>query len=231
VIEKRIFLSAFACTLLATGVVAVDAPTGKEFTNSLGMNFVRIEAGVFAMGASGELPQSLKEPNLDWDGDFDERPVHQVTISKPFYLGAYEVTNRQYEFFDRPHVYKRGKKGFSIDHDEAVVFVSWREAQAFCDWLSAKEGLPYRLPTEAEWEYACRAGRTTHYATGELLPEVYIKNPTNSWYPNPVRGSGRREVVPLYVGKTPPNAWGLHDMHGNVEESPIPSDGLTASSR
>jgi len=133
-------------------------------------------------------------------------------------MSVYEVTNEQYEKFDRLHVHLRGKLGFSIDNEEAVVFVSWHEARAFCDWLSRKEGLPYRLPTEAEWEYACRAGTTTHFHTGDVLPEVYLKNPSNSWYPDPRRGRGREEVVPLYVGKTPPNPWGLYDTHGNVWE-------------
>jgi hypothetical protein len=98
------------------------------------------------------------------------------------------------------------------------VFVSWNEAKAFCDWLSRKEGLAYRLPTEAEWEYACRAGTTTHFWTGDALPDGFIKNPDNSWYPSPARGRGRAEVVGLHVGKTSPNRWGLCDMHGNVEE-------------
>ncbi|MHC4708031.1 MAG: SUMF1/EgtB/PvdO family nonheme iron enzyme, partial [Planctomycetota bacterium] len=135
-----------------------------------------------------------------------------------FYMGITEVTNAQFEQFDRLHLHLRGKKAFSIDHDEAVVFVSWYEAKAFCDWLSKKEGLPYRLPTEAEWEFVCRAKTTTHFSTGDTLPQVFVKNPDNSWYPNPVRGRGSQEVVPLHVGKTPPNPLGLHDMHGNVEE-------------
>jgi len=209
--------------------------TGEVYTNSIGMKFVRIKPGSFTMGYEGELPDHIKKAkefsgNRDvWlpplssgedrkGGDYDERPTHKVTISKPFYMGTTEVTNDQFEQFDRLHLHLRGKKAFSIDHDEAVVFVSWHEAKAFCDWLSQKEGLAYRLPTEAEWEYACRAGTTTHYSTGDTLPQVFIKNPDNSWYPNPVRGRGSKEVVPLHVGKTPPNPWGLYDMHGNVEE-------------
>jgi len=141
-----------------------------------------------------------------------------VTITKPFYMGVTEVTNAQYEQFCRMHERLRGKKGFSIDPDEAVVFVSWYEARAFCDWLSEKENMPYRLPTEAEWEYACRAGTNTPFSTGDSLPDEFIKNPGESWYPSPMRGRGRSEIVPLHVGKTTPNAWGLFDMHGNTEE-------------
>ena len=138
-----------------------------------------------------------------------------MTISRPFFMGVTEVTNAQYEQFDPRHKQLRGKLGFSQEDDEAVVFVSWEQAAAFCKWLSEKEGKPYRLPTEAEWEYACRAGTTTPYHTGETLPEPYQKNVAMSWFP------GRRsdkDVVPLHVARTPANPWGLHDMHGNVEE-------------
>lgn len=200
-------------------------PTDVQFTNSLGMKFVRVESGKFQMGSPDtKLPDDVLVPMktervwLAEKGDYDERPAHQVTISKSFYMGDHEVTNQQYEEFDRLHAHQRGKFGFSIDDDEAVVFISWNEATAFCEWLSKKEGLPYRLPTEAEWEYACRAGTTTTFSTGELLPAEFIKNPDSSWYPVPGRSRGRAEVVPLNVGKTQPNAWGLYDMHGNVEE-------------
>jgi hypothetical protein len=135
------------------------------------------------------------------EGDFDEKPVHSVKVTKPFYVGVYEVTNKQYELFDAEHKKLRGKKGLSKDDDEAVIYVSWYEAQAFCQWLSDKEGLPYRLPTEAEWEYACRAGTTSNYHVGDILSEEFRK-----------RGAS------LHVGKTPANAWGIFDTHGNVEE-------------
>jgi len=221
-------------TALAGGIAAwaclqaAAIPTEKRFTNSIGMELVRIEPGAFTMGfGEGDLPKAVADPT-DADGrsriwvppkgDYDERPVHKVTISKPFYMGICEVTNDQYEMFDKTHIYLRGKHAFSVDNDEAVVFVSWHEARAFCDWLSAKEGLPYRLPTEAEWEYACRAGTATPYWSGDAPPEGCVKNPSNSWYPDPERGRGWEEVVKLHVGKTPPNPWGLREMHGNVEE-------------
>jgi sulfatase modifying factor 1 len=194
-------------------------PTGEEYTNSMGMKFVRIEAGTFSMGGlQKELPKELAGRGHMRDGDPDEQPVHKVTISKPFYMGVYEVTNAQYEKYDPTHRYLRGKLGFSIEGDEAVVFVNWREAKAFCDWLSKREGLPYRLPTEAEWEYACRAGTTTPFHTGDKLPVSFHKNVGRSWYPDPARSGGRDEVVLLHVGKTMWNLLGLYDMHGNVEE-------------
>jgi len=200
---------------------------GERYTNSLGMEFAPIPAGTFRMGNEATLPEDLLTPAeadgtvrvwLPATGDYDERPAHQVTISRPFHLGVCQVTNAQYEQFDPLHAHLRGKLGFSIDSDEAVVFVSWHEAAAFCRWLSEKEGLPYRLPTEAEWEYACRAGTTTLFSTGDTLPEEYLRNPGSSWYPDSRHGRGRAELAPLHVGRTPANPWGLHDMHGNVEE-------------
>ncbi|MDP2896827.1 MAG: SUMF1/EgtB/PvdO family nonheme iron enzyme [bacterium] len=207
---------------------AAELPTGERYVNSLGMEFVRIEPGTFLMGCGTEaqLPEEIVNAKelggrtiwLPPKGDYDEHPTHEVAITGPFYMGVCEVTNRQYEEFDRLHAHLRGKNGFSIDSDEAVIFVSWHEARAFCDWLSEKEGLPYRLPTEAEWEYACRAGTTTPFSTGDTLPKEFLKNPDNSWYPALPSSRGRQEVVPLHVRKTSPNPWGLYDMHGNVEE-------------
>jgi formylglycine-generating enzyme required for sulfatase activity len=193
-----------ACWLLAAAAQGAGAmPTGRWYVNSLGMRMARLAPGTFLMGSD--------------DGDFDERPVHAVTISRPMYVAGCEVTNTQYERFDPGHGRLRGKPGLSKRDDEAVVFVDWHQASGFCRWLAAKEQLPYRLPTEAEWEYACRAGTTTAYYTGKSLPAPFQKNPMLSWFP----GSwtlGQTDLVSLAVGQTPPNAWGLYDLHGNVEE-------------
>ena len=190
---------------------AAAMPTDKEYTNSMGMQFVRINPGSFMMGAEA-TPLSTELAVAEWrvHGDFDERPAHKVTISNFFYMGSYEVTNAQYEEFDPDHRKLRGKRGFSKEDNEAVIFVSWHDATRFCQWLSEKEGLPYRLPTEAEWEYACRAGTSTPFHTGDELPEEHLKNP------GVLRTTD--EVVSIPVGDAPPNAWGLYDMHGNVEE-------------
>jgi formylglycine-generating enzyme required for sulfatase activity len=193
-------------------------PADKEITNSLGMKLIRIEPGSFMMGNDQPLAEEVSAGRRHMaTGDFDERPVHKVTISQPFYLAALEVTNAQYEQFDPAHRELRGKMGFSKADDEAVVFVGWADAVAFCEWLTRKEGRSYHLPTEAQWEYACRAGTATAFHTGEVLPAEYRNNPGPSWYPDRRRDPFSR-VVSLRVGGTPANAWGLHDMHGNVEE-------------
>ena len=122
-----------------------------------------IPAGSFYMGSDG-----LGE-------DFDEAPIHQVIISRPFRMGITEITNAQYESFRPEHRALRGKNGVSLEDDEAVVNVSYSDAVAFCEWLSRKEGKNYRLPTEAEWEYACRAGTYTLFSTGYLQFIIGIK--------------------------------------------------------
>ena len=199
-------------------------PEDPEFTNTIGMKLTRIEPGQFVMGSDDTpLPEDLTKGRKNMlTGDFDEHPAHPVTISSPFYMGICEVTNADYEQFDPGHATLRGKMGFSKEDREAVVFVSWHDAVHFCEWLSQKEGLPYRLPTEAEWEYACRAGTTTLFHTGDSLPEEFQNNVGESWYPDPDRiPEGRTledDIVPIHVGRTPPNPWGLYDMHGNVEE-------------
>jgi len=173
-----------------------SSPAPQKSVNSIGIEFVRIQPGSFLMGQ-------------EQGGDWDEQPVHKVAISRPFYMAATEVTNAQYQQFDPEHRKLRGKLGFSKDDDEAVVFVSWHDAVRFCEWLSKREGKPYRLPTEAEWEYTCRAGTTDNYHTGDKLPDVFHKNQKQTWNPEPVL---------LKVAATPANAWGLYDMHGNIEE-------------
>ncbi|WP_232541107.1 SUMF1/EgtB/PvdO family nonheme iron enzyme [Spirosoma endbachense] len=169
----------------------------SQSTNSIGMRMAPIQAGVFHMGS-------------ERDGeDADEQPVHRVSITKPFQMAITEVTNAQYEAFDPAHKTLRGKMGFSKADDEAVVFVTYDDALAFCKWLTQKEGKPYRLPTEAEWEYTCRAGTTSDFSTGSKLATAYQKSQKTDRDP---------VVVSLQVGQSPANAFGLHDMHGNVEE-------------
>ncbi len=215
----------------------INGFTDTAFANSAGMTLVRIEPGTFLMGQDGPPLQiySLSTHHGDFrNADPDEAPVREVTISHPFYMGVTEVTLGQYRQFDPG--YRQGRGG----DDEAASGISWHQAVAFCRWLSEKEGLPYRLPTEAEWEYACRAGTTTFFNTGDSLPDGYQKwfgdlnwrglsfpddvmPPVYVWKEGPAWSNflgqkleGPRPV--LTVATNPPNAWGLHDMHGNVAE-------------
>ena len=158
---------------------------------------IEIPAGNFYMGTLGG------------DENYDEAPMHKVHISKPFKMGLTEVTNAQYELFCPEHKSLRGKNGFSSEDDEAVVFVTYQDAVAFCDWLTRKEGKTYRLPTEAEWEYACKAGRYWNFYMDDKLPAAWQKNQVITASLKPLS---------LKVAQTPPNEWGLYDMCGNVEE-------------
>ena len=187
-------LATICLSLLTTAFLGVSA----QETNSIGMRLVAIPAGEFHMGSHGQ------------GEDFDEAPIHPVIITQPFLMGATEVTNAQYEAFDPTHKALRGKYGISKDDDEAVVFVSYHDAEAFCLWLSEKEGKTYRLPTEAEWEYACRAGTYWNFWMGDGLQGVYHKRQENVW--------GTDSTLSLRVATTDPNPFGLYDMHGNVEE-------------
>jgi len=186
---KYFILSFF---LLQAGIQTI-----AQQKNSIGIQLVDVRPGTFNMGSNrgGE--------------DADESPVHAVTITTGFKMSATEITNKQYEVFDPKHNRLRGNNGFSLNDDDAVILVSYEDAVAFCSWLSRREGKPYRLPTEAEWEYACRAGTTTDFNTGNELPATYQKLQHTNRTPVPVS---------LQVAQTPPNAWGLYDMHGNVEE-------------
>lgn len=179
---------------LAGGFIFCDKTQGQ---NTDIIPLVEIPAGSFYMGSNG-------------DGEnFDESPVHKVHITHPFKMGRTEITNAQYELFRPEHHKLRGKNNISRNDDDAVVNISYQDAVDFCKWLSKKEGKAYRLPTEAEWEYACRAGTYTLYYTGDGLPASMCRNQVVARDYKPVS---------LLVGQTAPNAFGLYDMHGNVEE-------------
>jgi formylglycine-generating enzyme required for sulfatase activity len=206
-------------------LVLAAVSTDPQLTNSLGMLLRRVEPGSFTRGYDG--PQSdyriQKHPERFDDADFDERPTHRVTITQPFFIASTEVTNAQYEQFDPAHA--RPKSRLSMHDDEAVVNVSYDDALAFCAWLSKKENRHYRLPTEAEWEYACRAGTTTLFNLGDRLPDAFQPWPEPQYkllgfIDKPMTREYRADPgkSPLKVAQTPPNAWGLHDMHGNVAE-------------
>ncbi len=218
--------------LIAERIVATSkeksAADMKPYTNAIPgtavpYEMVPIPAGEYVMGS----------PNSEKDRKPDEGPAHRVKIS-PFWIGRYEVTWDQYLLFMYPDDEKALREKF--EHDAAVdaisdvvtrpskpyvdmsfgmgkggfpaIAMTQHAANKFCHWLSAKTGHFYRLPTEAEWEYACRAGTTTAYSFGDdaaKLPEYgWFFDNSNSKYQK--------------VGKKKPNPWGLYDMHGNVTE-------------
>ena len=174
-----------------------------KITNSIGMKLVLIPKGKFMMGS----PES--EESRD-----ENETQHEVTISKDYYLGVYEVTQAQYEkVMGKNPSHFQGAEVGNENADLPVEKVSWEDAVEFCKKLSElpeekKAGRVYRLPTEAEWEYACRAGSKAAYSFDDeegLLPEY-------GWF---YRNSSDRTHT---VGLLEPNAWGLYDMHGNVWE-------------
>ena len=172
---------------------------GTVVTDSIGMKLVYIPAGSFMMGCN------------DFGQSADEFPHHEVRISKGFWMGQTEVTQGQYESVMNAQPW-HGKKRVQEDANNPAVHVSWNDAVEFCRKLSQREGKTYRLPTEAEWEYACRAGTTTWFSFGDSGSSLGA----HGWFK-----SNAHEVDQEYahrVGRKKPNPWGLYDMHGNVCE-------------
>ncbi|MGD8983742.1 MAG: formylglycine-generating enzyme family protein [Desulfobacteraceae bacterium] len=181
----------------------------KAFINSIGMEFVLIPAGAFMMGSPPDEPSRNKD-----------EVQHQVSITKPFYMQATEVTLKQWRalmgkrFFG---LFKRRGKG-----NKPIVKVSWFDCVDFIKKLNAlNEGI-YRLPTEAEWEYASRAGSQEAYSWGNDIDcekAMYSNNTVKSEEcVDYVKSRGLATDSPAPVKSYPPNAWGLYDMHGNVWE-------------
>jgi formylglycine-generating enzyme len=215
--------------------------------NSIGMRLASIPAGEFMMGSD--------DPSEALDDHYaDERPAHRVQINRVFYLGIHEVTVGQFRQFVSDSNYRTDAErgvafpggfgldsasgelgaaetyswrnvGFDLSDDHPVVNVSWNDAVAFCEWLSRKEGRSCRLPTEAEWEYACRAGTDTRYhhgdAAGRIVEVANVADATArksfpDWTWTLQASDGYALAAP--VGRFRPNAFGLYDMHGNVYE-------------
>jgi Uncharacterized conserved protein len=157
----------------------------RSRTNQIGIEFVLIPPGSFMMGST--------------NGQGDEKPVHQVTISYSFYMGKYEVTQAQWQ-----SAMGRNPSNFKDCGNCPVEQVSWYDVEDFINKLNtSKDGFKYRLPSEAEWEYACRAGTTGDYAGDVSEMAWYLDNSGNKTHA---------------VGGKQPNAWGFADMHGNVWE-------------
>jgi formylglycine-generating enzyme required for sulfatase activity len=201
---------------------------------AVSLELVHVPAGEFTMGQE--------------DGYPDERPVGRVKIDRPFWIGRFEVTNEQFALFDPAHdsrwenndflKFGPGEMGWSLARPaQPVVRVSWQQAMAFCRWLSQKTGRQCTLPTEAQWEYACRAGTTTPlwYGTphGDFSPFANVSDLSHQTI-DPFGDPNRGEVIAPWrpadprfddhsrvsapVGSYRPNPWGLFDVHGNVAE-------------
>jgi formylglycine-generating enzyme required for sulfatase activity len=239
----RHFFSACRWLLVAVllPLLLQAAPGIEVMTNSIGLKLVRVPAGEFVMGS----PPTEK-------GRREDEPQRKVRLTRDFFLGQFEVTRGQFRRFVEATNYKtdaeRGIRGgygfdeakqklagpdkryswrftgFPQTDEHPVVNVSWNDAVAFCQWLSTEEKRTYRLPTEAEWEYACRAGTTTAFANGndsEKLVELgnIVDALAKEKFPDRI-AIARRDghVFTAPVGSFQPNAFGLHDMHGNVWE-------------
>ncbi len=199
---------------------AVVVAEPKELTLDLGDNvtlkLLHIPAGKFIMGSPSDMTDREDDEGLPPDRWVDGRPQFEVTISKPFYMGMYEVTVDQYEQFVKNTGTKhREPWAFKQTGDHPVVDVSWADARAFCEWLSEKSGKTVVLPTEAQWEYACRAGSGTRFYFGDNDKELGYY----AWYIRNSMGEEDRDLWSTHpVGLKRPNPWGLYDMHGNAWE-------------
>ena len=203
-----VFLAVLVATFLVTAATpgAAGDPSSR-FVNSLDMEFVLIPAGTFMMGS----------PENEAHRDRDET-LHEVTLTKSFFMQTTEVTLAQWwevmgkKFFGR----RKGRP------DGPVVRVSWFDCMEFIEKLNRRGEGTYRLPTEAEWEYACRAGTKTAYVWGddpECSRAMYSNNPKKSEACIPhVTSMGLEPGEPAPVMSYEPNPWGLYDMHGNVWE-------------
>lgn len=233
---------------------AVAKPYKQLITNSIGMQLALIPAGEFLMGSHESAEEVARLFNSEASHFTNEHPQHRVEISKSFYLGVHEVTVGQFRKFVTATDYQteaetngeggvgwnetagnfdlRDRKfswrstGFQQTDDHPVVNVTWSDAVEFCRWLSREEGKKYRLPTEAEWEYACRSGTKGRYFNGEDPDELTsvgnvadasakaaLKSEHGSFANRP---DGYTFTAP--IGTYRANAWGLYDMHGNVVE-------------
>jgi formylglycine-generating enzyme required for sulfatase activity len=189
--------------LVGVGVVAIPGSAGYHYsplTNSFGMEFVYIPAGSFLMGSPETEP-----------GRNPDEVQHGVTITRAYYIQTTSVTQAQWQALMgvTPSRFKER------DRDCPVIGVSWSDCQKFIQRLNARGEGTYRLPTEAQWEYACRAGTPTAFANGEII-KVFCEYDPNldalGWY------CGNAPQGPHPVAQKSPNAWGLYDMHGNVYE-------------
>lgn len=186
-------VAAFA-TLASNAAQAQPKDPPKNFTNSIGMKFVWIPPGTFMMGSP------MEEKGRDAN-----EPQHKVTLSKGFYMGIHLVTQEQWQAIMGNNPSNR--KG--VEKNLPVEMVSWHDCQEFVKKLREKDKKAYRLPTESEWESCCRAGTTTPFHFGQTI-STFQANITEGKEQNVLR------VTTTPVDRFAANAWGLHDMHGNL---------------
>ncbi len=187
----------FLACFFGASLPAQTAPP-PTLTNSIGMKFVWIDPGTFMMGSPKE--------ELARNEDEIQR---KVTLTNGFYMGVFTVTQEEWMT-----LVEKNPSKFTGAANLPVEQVNWKECQEFIQKLREKDGKPYRLPTEAEWEYACRAGTTTPFYCGETISTEQANYNGGYLYGDGRKGVYREKTTP--VGSFSPNPWGLYDMHGNV---------------
>ena len=200
--------------------VTVSKDLSLDLGNGVSMKLVLIPAGKFKMGNHDGPAETVANFGGEEEHLADEYPVHEVTISKPFYMGIHEVTQAQWKAVmgTEPWMTESAEKIASLQprpkgfDDYPAVWMNSYDAIDFCRKLSKKTGMTVTLPTEAQWEYACRAGTTTAFSFGDDLSKLI----DYGWYGG--LKDGQKEDYAHRVGQREPNAWGLYDMHGNVWE-------------
>lgn len=183
---------------------------GDPVVNSVGMMLVPVPAGDFLMGTA-EAKASNGKKSAEPPGVDAEMPQHEVRISNPFFISICEVTQKQYEQVTGETPWK-GKPLTTEGANVAASYVTWQEAEEFCSKLSKLENSIYRLPSEAEWEYACRAATTSSFSFGDDQKQIG----DSAWFDQNAYKYG--EQYAHAVGQKLPNTWSLYDMHGNVWE-------------
>ncbi|MDP6544127.1 MAG: formylglycine-generating enzyme family protein [Phycisphaerae bacterium] len=196
------------------------------FENSVGIRFILIPPGTFMMGSkdsAAEVATRCAMPNAAPGWFVDEHPRHKVTLTKAFYMSIHEVTNASYEAITakpKPKNKPKNKKPETPvepkNPTDPAVSISWSIAEKVCKDMSSRDKRKYALPTEAQWEYACRAGTETPFSFGEAASTDQANYHGDYIYGKGKKGKNRGKPAP--VGSMPPNAWGLYEMHGNVSE-------------
>jgi formylglycine-generating enzyme required for sulfatase activity len=189
----------------------------QDLGNDITLEMVAIPGGTFTMGTEDEEIERLVK-KFDWQYFSREKPQHQVTLPS-FYMGKYPITQAQWQAIAataKIDIDLETNPSNFTGNELPVERVTWYQATEFCKRLSRETKQEYRLPSEAEWEYACRAGTTTPFYFGETITGKLANYDASNTYADEPKGEYRKETTP--VGQFPPNAFGLYDMHGNVWE-------------